>query len=293
MSTTPAADPTAVRPLIRTTQSASVATTLALGIVAALVAAVGIARRDDGFYAAFDAGTPGLVAQDIATLCVGVPLLVGSLVLARRGSVLGVLAWAGSLFYLAYSYFFFVVGAASTGFVAYVLMEALAIATLVALLVAVDRDAVAARVDVTVPVRPAAAFLFGAGLLFAILWTARSLAATLGGEGLDPVTHLVIVADGSVLLPALLVAGWKLWRRDAWGYVLGGILLVKVPLTAGTVAFGTLLAALGSGTISGADVFLAVLFGTMTLASLALLVPFARSVARPPASAPGVAHATG
>src|SRR6266545_5600548 len=48
---------------------------------------------------------------DAANLVVGLPILLGSLWLARRGSLIGLLLWPGALFYMLYTYALYLVGA--------------------------------------------------------------------------------------------------------------------------------------------------------------------------------------
>ena len=244
--------------------------------IAVLASVLGLVHLGD-FYDAYDNPLAGLVGQDIATLCVGAPLLVAGAWLSRRGSVAGLLVWAAALFYLAYSYFFFVVGAAAVGFPLYLVIVALSLYGLLSLLVGIDPEAVAARAGPTLPRRPAAAFLFGTGVLFAVMWGGLSVGSSVAGKTLDPVVHLVVVADTCVLLPALVVGGWKLWVGSAWGFALAGILLVKVGLTAGTVAFGTALQAVWSGALATGDAGLLVLFGAMAVGAVSLAVPYLRS----------------
>jgi hypothetical protein len=54
---------------------------------------------------------PGFLGQDAFSLFVGLPLLLGSLWLARRGSLIGVLFWPGMLFYALYWYVLYLTGA--------------------------------------------------------------------------------------------------------------------------------------------------------------------------------------
>jgi len=66
--------------------------------------------------------------------------------------------------------------------------------------------------------------------------------------------------------------------KGAWGYVLGGFLLVKMAATGFTLAFTT---ALGVWWVRGIDpfnAFLFVLFALMAIGSVALLVPYLRGV---------------
>ncbi len=248
-----------------------------LAAVAVVTSMAGILRHGDGWYDAYSVALAGLVGQDVATLLVGVPALVAAAAFARRGSVPGLLMWAAALFYFAYSYFFFVVGAFSPGFPAYVLIIALSLYGLLSLLLDIDPEAVAARFEARTPVRLVAGYLLVVGGLFAVMWTGMSVSTAIAGGTLDPVVRLVVVADGSVLVPALLAGGWKLWHRSAWGYPIAGIVLAKAMLTSGTVAFTTLLNAAWTGSLSGYDAFLAVLFGVVAAGAGLLLVPYLRA----------------
>jgi hypothetical protein len=263
---------------VRRAPAATYRMTWILAAVAVTMSLVGIWHGDDGYYDPYPAALAGLVGQDIATLFVGVPVLLIAAIFARRGSVRGLLAWAGALFYFAYSYFFFVVGAFNPGFPAYVTIVALSLYGLLSLLLDIDPDAVRNRFGPGTPVRPVAGYLLGVGGFFVVMWGGKSVSTALAGGALEPVTQGVIVADCCVLLPALLAGGWKLWHRVPWGYALGGILLAKIALTAGTVAFSTLLNAAWTGALAGFDAFLLVLFGLMAVVAGALLVPYLRGL---------------
>jgi hypothetical protein len=83
--------------------------------------------------------------------------------------------------------------------------------------------------------------LVGYSLLFALMWVGLSLASAVAGTRPDEVTHSVVAIDCTVLLPLLFFGGLLLWRRGAWGYVLGGFLLLKMAATGFTLAFTTAL----------------------------------------------------
>ena len=57
---------------------------------------------------------PLFVGQDALNLLVGLPLLLGSAWLARRGALIGLLLWPGALFYVLYDYGYYALGAPST-----------------------------------------------------------------------------------------------------------------------------------------------------------------------------------
>src|SRR5688572_18180608 len=67
-----------------------------------------------GWYAAEAVTFPSFIGQDAITLVLGVPLLARTTRLASRGSMRGLLCWMGALFYVAYSYAFYLLGARIT-----------------------------------------------------------------------------------------------------------------------------------------------------------------------------------
>jgi hypothetical protein len=261
--------------------------TLAYRLTAALVflllaaSAHGLMYGPRGLYDAYPAALAGLVGQDIVTLVVGLPLLIGSAWLASRGSALGLLAWAGALFYVAYSYYFFVVGGFNALFLLYVAIVAASLYGLLAVVLAIDTAALAGRLGNGLP-RRRVSFLFGVIVtLFAVLWGGLSISTAAAGNELDQVPHLVVAIDGAVLLPLLSVAGIKLWRRQPWGDVLGGVLLVKVAATGLTLAFTQALGMAWAGSVDPIEAFLFAVFATMAVVAIGLLVPYARTLTEP------------
>lgn len=241
-----------------------------------------------GLYDAYPASLAALVGQDIVTLAVGLPLLLGAMWLTRRGSGGGLLLWAGVLFYFAYSYYFFLVGGFNALFLIYVAIVATSLYALLALLFRIDADALGAEFADRAPVRRTAVFFVVTALLFVVMWGGLSVASVLAGTTPGLVVHLVVAIDGAVLLPLLLFGGLKLWRREPWGYVLGGLLLTKATATGFTLAFTSTLAMSWASSVDPFQIFLAVLFGVMALVGLALLVAYLRSRAtRQPAAGHG------
>ena len=183
----------------------------------------------------------------------------------------------GVLFYFAYSYYFFLVGAFNDLFLVYVAVVATSLYALLALLFRIDADALKAQFADRAPVRRTATFFIVTASLFIVMWGGLSVASVLAGTTPGSVVHLVVAIDGAVLLPLLLFGGLKLWRREPWGYVLGGLLLTKATTTGFTLAFTSTLSMWWANSVDPNQVFLAVLFGVMALIALALLVPYLRS----------------
>jgi hypothetical protein len=242
---------------------------------------LGILFGPSKLYVAYPAALAGLVGQDVVTLVVGLPLLLGSTWLARRGSIRGLLAWAGALFYLAYSYYFFVVGGFNALFPVYVVIVSASLYGLLSLVMAIDGQAVARHIGAGLQRRRVSVFFAVIVAVFVLMWGGMSIAAAAAGKQLDPVPHLVVAIDGAVLLPVLAVAAVKLWRRQAFGYVLAGVLLVKVTATGLTLAFTQALAMVWAATVRPFDAFLFAIFGLMALGGLALTVPYLRAIDEP------------
>jgi hypothetical protein len=149
---------------------------------------------------------------------------------------------------------------------------------LLSLLFAVDAEALRARFGARTPTRVVGGFFIGISLLFLLMWGGMSVTSALAGTRPDEVLRSVVIIDCTVLLPLLFVGGLRLWRKDAWGYVLGGLLLTKLAATGFTLAFNTALGALWAGRIGGFDVFLFVVFSLMAAGALPLLVSYLRSM---------------
>jgi len=54
------------------------------------------------------------VSNDVVNLFIGLPILLGSMWLARRGQLLGLLCWPGALFFVLYNYIVYVFAMHST-----------------------------------------------------------------------------------------------------------------------------------------------------------------------------------
>jgi hypothetical protein len=185
---------------------------------------------------------PVLLAQDAVGLFVGVPLLLGSAWLARRGSTRGLLVWMGALFYVAYFWYFYVIGVRVTVlFPVYIAIVSMSLFGVLYLFFALDAEEVKHRVTPRMPVRLTAGFLIGTAVFFALLWLGLVASHLAAGTELDAVSQYVIAIDGVVLLPLAFFGGVWLWQRRALGFALAGILLVKVAATFLTLIATTLM----------------------------------------------------
>lgn len=261
-----------------------------LGMLLLVSSVVGLLYGSGEFYESYPAGLAGLVGQDFVTLVVGLPLLVVSMWLTARGSTRGLLLWTGTLFYFAYMYYFWVIGGFNALFLVYVAIVSASLFSLLSLLFAIDPEALKARFGAKTPTRSISGFFMIVSILFAFMWGGMVLSSVVAGTQPDQVLREVVIIDLTVMLPLLFFGGLRLWRRDAWGYVLGGLLLTKTAATGFTMAFTTALGMWWTWVVNPFEVFLFILFALMMAGALLLLVPYLRGIEEASRRAGSVKH---
>lgn len=172
--------------------------------------------------------------NDLVTLVVAVPLLVGALALSSRGSVRGMLLWAGMLAYAAYNYAYYLLGAAMNRFfVLYVVCMLMGVSALILLLIGLDADLIAGGFRAKTPVRTIGGyFMFVAAGLSAI-WLGTWAAYAFAGRPTPVETEafkLVAALDLTLMVPALGLGGYLLFRHQSWGYVISSLAGVQASL---------------------------------------------------------------
>jgi hypothetical protein len=188
----------------------------------------------DGLYRDNTLVTSAFRGNDLITLIVAAPGLVIALLMARRGSSRAQLIGMGLLAYMLYNYVFYLYGAAfNRFFLLYVALVALSVAALIACVSTLDVDGMRQAFDPRTPVRWIGGYMFVFGLLLGGMWIAMSLSFVVTGQVPSPITQtghptsVVFATDLSLLVPGLLAGGLLLWRRRAWGFVLGAVMLIK------------------------------------------------------------------
>jgi hypothetical protein len=218
---------------------------------------------------------PGLLGQDAFNLVVGVPLLLGCLWLARRGSLVGLLFWPGALLYELYWYVLYLIGAPfSVLFLLYAAVVALSAYAIIALVSSIDGEQVRRRLAGFVPARALGGILVGLALLTLAQDASGALATALAGSApTDPLARHVWIADLAVEVPAVLVGGVLLWRRRQLGYVAGAGLLLQYGLNPlGLEASTVLRAVLTTSPLDVATIVVLLTFSAVCFASLAFFV---------------------
>ena len=185
----------------------------------------------DGLYTDGPWAREALRAGDLTTLAVAVPVLIGSLLLARRGSHAAQAVWLGVLAYSVYNYGYFVFGATFNDiFVLHIALFSVSVVTLVLTLANVDVAAIADRFRGARGARWIGAFLALVGSILGGLWVFLAIRFAITGDLMADVPadglHLVLAIDTSLLVPALVMAGVLLWRRTTAGFVFAPTMVV-------------------------------------------------------------------
>jgi hypothetical protein len=248
------------------------ATSLAIALLMAAASVAGLVARAE----VYPGGELSLafVPGDAFNLAVGLPILLGSLWLARRGRLTGLLLWPGALFYVLYAYIPYLL-AVPVGVLSlpYLLLVGLSAATLIRVVRGMDGESIGRRLAPCVPARTSAAILIGLGVLI-IGRQGAGIVAALAGRG--PVESLEVatwVADFCVAAPALLVVGVGLWRRRPLGYVgAAGLFLGYALLAVSLISTLVFSAWQTDSPVDGAGVAAVLVMAALCLIPLALVV---------------------
>jgi hypothetical protein len=248
-----------------------------------LALALGVTEAEAGLL------VPGLLGQDLFTVTVAVPLLLGSLWLAHRGSLIGLLLWPGALFYVLYWSLLYLVGAPfSVLFLLYVPVVTLSAYATIALLLSFDGDQIRRQLAADVPARTVGGILVALALLTLAQDASGAFVTALGEDvPADPTARHVWIADLVLDAPAVLIGGVLLWRRHPLGYVASAGLLLQYGLTPLGFVFSMVLrAALTGSPFDVATSVALLIFGMVCFVPLGLYVRGARrrapSSTRPP-----------
>lgn len=237
--------------------------------IAALTAVAAVAGllRPENVYPT-DVAQEAFQANDLATLLIGLPVLVLAQWLAGRGRLLGLLTWPGALLYGLYNYTVYLVGAPLTFFYPlFLLIVALSLYTLIGLLAVFDSAAIKVRLMGQVPEKAGGGVLMGLGLLFAVRALAVLIGAVNAGNTL-PGPELGLAVADFLLAAAWVSGGLMLWQKRPLGYSGGpGLLFCGAMLFSGLIVILALRPFLDNEPLPLLDI------GVVLLMSLLVFIP--------------------
>ena len=209
------------------------------------------------------------IPNDVVNLLIGLPILLGSMYLAWRGRLIGLLCWTGALFFLFYNYTAYVFAVPLNWvFPLHLILMMLSAYTLIALVASIDGKAVQQSLSGSVPERFGGGVLAGLGILFLLRVIGVMAGALTSGTPLAETELAVNIAD-FLTTPAWVIGGILLWKRSEFGYVCGlGLLFQGSMLFVALIIFLLLQPLLTSAPFAIADVVVIAVMG------LVCFIPF-------------------
>jgi hypothetical protein len=174
---------------------------------------------------------PQGIAQDVVTLGAGIPLLLLSLYLARKGSIKGRILLSGIIGYFLVTYLLYMIMVMyNEFFLVYVALTVTSFFALFLVLLSLHYDNIAERFNDRLPVKFLGGFLIFVPLAIGALWLSivvpHLLAGTIPVE-LEHYTTLTVQGiDLGLLLPAVFVSGVLIIKKRPLGYLLAPVFLV-------------------------------------------------------------------
>ena len=202
------------------------------------------------------------VPNDVVNLFIGLPVLLASMWLTRRGSLVGLLFWPGALLYVLYNYIAYLFGMPfSTVSFVYLAIILLSAYILFDLLRSIDQQAVQERLSGAVPVKFAGWVL----VLFGVFFFFRAVAMfvqPLTQQTTLPVSEVGVLIADLVLSIFWFAGGFLLLRRMPLGYVTGlGLLFSGSMLFIGLIIFLLLQPVLTGAAFQLVDVLVVLVMG--------------------------------
>ncbi|MEH7492837.1 hypothetical protein [Neobacillus niacini] len=172
------------------------------------------------------------IAQDYVTLILGVPLLLISFYLYRKGSLKGSLLLTGTLGYFLYTYASYsFLSMYNSLFLIYVALMSASFFAFILMMMSFDVENLPLFFSEKMPVKFLGGFLLFVSFVFGMMWTGKlgfPLLSNIPPADLQHYTTFVIQAlDLGFVVPAGLVAGILLIMRKPFGYLLTPVIIIK------------------------------------------------------------------
>jgi hypothetical protein len=205
----------------------------------------GLYSHDTVFSASTTRGT------DLVTLFVGIPVLIASFVIYKRGSLRGGLVLTGILaYFLYYGTSLGLDKAYNSLFLVYIALFSACFYAFVIAFTAIDLTQLSSLVSDRLPVRGMAVFMFIVGVGLAFIWLSDVVTALFNdsipaaiGASTTAVTYTI---DVGIIAVACILAGVQLLRREPLGYLLFAVLNIML-IQVGVMVIGQTIMELAAG----------------------------------------------
>lgn len=176
------------------------------------------------------------IAQDYITLFIGVPLLLISLLLARKNSLRGLFLLTGIIGYFLVTYLFYLtMGMYNEMFLVYAFLLAITYFAFILIVLEFNMDEIKTIFKSEIIVRNAGIFLIINASLVGLLWLSVVLPPIFDGtmypKELQHYTTLIVQGfDLGLLLPMAFVAGTLAIRKNRFGFLFTPIYMIFLSL---------------------------------------------------------------
>ena len=247
---------------------------LIIALFVALVSIISILFKDS-FYLTENL-IQTFVPNDIVNLIIGLPFLLISLWLTKKGKIIGLLCWPGALFYILYIYFLYVLSVPfNILFLPYLVIFSLTIYTLIGVIASIDQNAIKEHLSATIPAKVLGGILIGLSVLVIIRQIVLIIIALLGNSTISPQELALWIDDFTIGSPAMLIGGYFLCKKKALGYTIGaGLFIAYGLLSLGLIPFLVIQSHLKNTAI---DLFGIVILLIMTMICIIPFVFFVRA----------------
>jgi hypothetical protein len=172
------------------------------------------------------------IAQDYVTLFLGVPLLIISLYLSRKGRVKGHLLLTGTLGYFLYTYTSYsFLSMYNSLFLVYVILMSASFFAFTLAMMSFEISKLPLFFTDKLPVKLIGSFLLFGSFVFGMMWLGKIIKPLMNDtppEGIEHYTSLVIQAlDLGFVVPIGTISGILLMKRKPLGYLLGPVIIIK------------------------------------------------------------------
>ena len=189
------------------------------------------------------------LGNDIVTLFIVIPIMIGALFFSLRNSLKAQLIWMGTLWYMVYNYIFYMYGAAfNKFFLLYVIIFTLSVYALILVLMKIDIKSLKQKISSKIPVKWISSYMLFFAIVIGGLWITQSLSFVFTNEipiGItqtDNPAGVIFATDLSFLVSTLIVGAVLLRKRELWGYIISIIAMTKCLLYPFVLVIGGIIA---------------------------------------------------
>lgn len=229
----------------------------------------------------------GYRVSDAFTLIAGIPLLLISFWLYRRGSIRGKIMLTGTLLFFLYNFGSLAIGAAYNNlFLIYILLTMATFLGSSAMLLSFDLSTFPKLFSVRAPQRGISNFFMVSGVALFCIWLFLSIVPALLVNGVPAelgsyTTVITFVVDMGIIAPVLVSAGVLFRRSEPLGYVLSSVFLVFIDTLGCSLLIMGIAQQIAGLMNIGQFIGFVVSFAILTLFSLGFTVALFRNVAEP------------